>query len=172
MKMMLPIDKKTAIQGAKVAALVGAGAAVAQVGSELAKRGLSFVGDFAAQGEAQEAIVDIGAGILGAGAGLLILGKITSPAKAKAFAPFVAAGVVGSALAPIVMPRVMAQLESLVDKVLPASSAPAAGVGGRRRMRLIGGVSREVGGVAREVGGGVAREVGGSHRRRSSVEGW
>lgn len=137
-KLSLPINSATLKSGAKVAAYVGAGAVLAQAGSALAKRGLQSVADFANKDATNEAIVDTVAGVALSAAGLAVYGAVTSPAKAKAAAPFVLGGAVISAWAPVVAPHVAGAIESFVSTILPSSTPP----GGYYRERFPGGRSQ------------------------------
>lgn len=114
---LIPFNKANVKSGVKVAAYVGAGAVLAQAGSAMLKRASASIASYAAQGPNQEMAVDLGAGLVGAGVGLFALGKLKSPAAARAAAPFVVAGVVVSAAAPVVAPMIASGIDRLVGMV-------------------------------------------------------
>lgn len=140
--MKLPVNKQNLKKGATVAAYVGVGAVIAQVGSEVAKRASSQVAGFANKSATNEAIVDAGAGVLGAAIGLLVFAKLKSPAAAAQAAPFVIGGGLLSAGAPLALPYVQRAVDGIVGAVLPNRAAPQGALPDNvRRMlpRAVGG---------------------------------
>lgn len=134
-KQRMALNLKVVSQGAKVAAVVGAGAVAAKVGGRAVMRlssgATSYALDTANGGKnaaRNTALVEAGAGLAVDAVVLLLVGKVAKqPQMAKAMAPFLVGGTLMAAAAPVVADRVVDAIDGVMAKLTPGKAPPPAG---------------------------------------------
>jgi hypothetical protein len=124
----LKFDRKTAMQAAKVAGAVGAGAIAADVGGRLVRGMSTTAAGFAARSDLHMAATDLVGGVLVGGVALAALSfsKRMRPLAAK-LTPFVLGGVVMRAVARPIGGKVAGAIDGVIARVMPASTVEKAG---------------------------------------------
>lgn len=134
----LKLDRRTAMQAAKVGAAVGAGALAADLGGRILRGVSPTVAAFAAGGDLQAASVDLAGGVVIGGVALaaLTFAAKKGPLAAK-LAPFIFGGVVMRAAARPLGSRIAGAMDGIVGRFAPKVpkaagllADPARGLGG------------------------------------------